>query len=109
HGGGQTRDQAVGIGQQRGQQVFEVHLLVALAHGSRLGLLDGLLGLAGEALRIHGAQWARGWKLDRAASCSMSSRSRSVKLSGMTMRSSAMRSPGSWLVPGQPFSRRRIL
>jgi hypothetical protein len=79
----QTRDQAIGVVEQPEQQVLGVDLRVPEAQRLGLRVVQGLLGLLREPVRIHvdsphaALRWRdwRGLKLDTSASSSNSSRS----------------------------------
>jgi hypothetical protein len=49
----QARDQAVGLVEQREQQVLDVELGVTEAHRLGLRVVDGLLGLLGQTVDVH--------------------------------------------------------
>ena len=62
----QARDQAVGLVEQREQQVLDVDLGVAEAHRLGLRVVDGLLGLLGQTVDVHH------WLLGRVTGCARS-------------------------------------
>ena len=62
----QARDQAVGLVEQREQQVLDVDLGVAEAHRLGLRVVDGLLGLLGQPVDVHH------WLLGRVTGCARS-------------------------------------
>ena len=45
--------QALFLRQERRQQVLDVHHLVPVPHGQRLGLVQGLLGFLGQSVEVH--------------------------------------------------------